>query len=150
MDLTPAAYPSFRTQSNPRDSKVLATGRSSGSSILILPRLPRLTPSGRYIVPETELLSYSDGFAQVFHLLPFSPDQNGLTPPCPTPAATLFNLPKALYHRINKITTLNFPLSSAAIPPSTSEPPQAQGPPPPHASRPLCSIPHANRYGGEA
>lgn len=61
-------------QPNPRGLTVLAAGRSSGSSILILLRLPRLTPSDRHTVPEAKLLSYSDGFAQAFHLLPFSPD----------------------------------------------------------------------------
>ena len=59
---------------NPRGLAVLVTGRSSGLSILILLRLPRRTPSDWHKVPEAKLLSYSDGFAQAFHLLPFSPD----------------------------------------------------------------------------
>lgn len=84
---------------NPRGLIVPVTGRSSGLSILILLRLPRLTPSGwyqstvRYLLPEAKLLSHSDGFAQVFHLLPFSSDPNHIPAVRPTPVTIHSNFP---------------------------------------------------------
>ncbi len=84
-------------QPNPRGRTVLTTGRSSDLSINTFLRLPRLslfrpvtyTFSQTVAIPksiciksavyaEAKLLSYSDGFVQDLHLLPFSSDQDTL------------------------------------------------------------------------
>ena len=55
-------------------STVLITGRSSDLSVNTLFPLPKKSLNFS-VSCNTELFSYSDGFVQDSHLLPFSPDQ---------------------------------------------------------------------------